>query len=179
MKITKDIRVSEVLEVYPHLLDVIASYNPHFEKLRNKMLRLIMAPRVRLEQAARIADVNLEDFLATLNRAIGEEPEAIGPSPEGTYQAKEGIVSERAEDQGESVFLDVRGLEPPEPMIKVLEALNMLREGQTLIVGTHRRPMFLYPKLDERGYEHVTEEKGPNHFRITIRKKAAVENLFR
>jgi len=171
MKITKDMRVSEVLEAYPHLLDVIADYNPHFEKLRNKMLRLIMAPRVRLEQAARIADVNLEDFLATLNRAIGEEPETVGPPSEGTAEAKEGIVSKKAEDQGELVFLDVRGLEPPEPMIKVMEALNMLRQGQTLIVQHHRRPMFLYPKLDERGYEHVTEEIGPNHFRITIRKK--------
>ena len=171
MKITKDMKVSEVLEAYPQLLDVIASYNPHFEKLRNKMLRQLMAPRVRLEQAARIGGVNLEDFLATLNRAIGKEPEAVGPPPEGTPEVKEGIVSERGEDQGELVFLDVRGLEPPEPMIKVLEALNMLREGQTLIVEHHRRPMFLYAKLDERGYEHVTEDKGPDHFRITIRKK--------
>ncbi|MBI5166950.1 MAG: DUF2249 domain-containing protein, partial [candidate division NC10 bacterium] len=32
-------------------------------------------------------------------------------------------------------------------------------------------PMFLYAKLDERGYEHVTEEEGPDHFRITIWKK--------
>lgn len=68
--------------------------------------------------------------------------------------------------------LDVRGLEPPEPMVRVLAALETLGPGQTLEVLHERRPMFLYPQLDDRGFVHRTEELGPGLVRIVIRRGA-------
>jgi len=69
----------------------------------------------------------------------------------------------------ESGALDVRGLEPPQPMVAVLERLQMLRPGETLTVIHDRRPMFLYPQLDERGFVHETDEPEPGLVRIVIR----------
>jgi uncharacterized protein (DUF2249 family) len=66
--------------------------------------------------------------------------------------------------------LDVRGLEPPQPMVAVLEHLDTLVPGQTLVVIHDRRPMFLYPQLDDRGFEHQTEEPEPGIVRIRIRR---------
>jgi uncharacterized protein (DUF2249 family) len=66
--------------------------------------------------------------------------------------------------------VDVRGLEPPEPMVRVLERAEELAPGQTLIVVHDRRPLFLYPQLEARGFAHETIDVGPGEVRITIRR---------
>ncbi len=69
--------------------------------------------------------------------------------------------------------LDVRGLEPPQPMVRVLEEIDRLGPGAELEVHHDRRPMFLYPQLDERGLIHETDEPEPGLVRILIRRGAA------
>ena len=66
--------------------------------------------------------------------------------------------------------LDVRGLEPPQPMVAVLERLETLAPGDTLTVIHDRRPTFLYPQLDQRGFTHLTEEPEAGVVRIVIRR---------
>jgi tRNA 2-thiouridine synthesizing protein A len=67
--------------------------------------------------------------------------------------------------------IDVRGLEPPEPMVRVLEELKWLQPGQRLEVFHERRPMFLYPQLDDRGFSHETDEPEPGVVRIVIQRQ--------
>ena len=71
------------------------------------------------------------------------------------------------------VRLDVRGLEPPQPMVRVLEQLERLGPDQALEVLHDRRPVFLYPQLDERGFGHATDEPAPGVVRIVIRRGAS------
>lgn len=66
--------------------------------------------------------------------------------------------------------LDNRGLKPPQPMIRTLEQLECMNSGDTLIIHNDRRPMFLYPELDELGYSHETVAHPEGGFLITIRK---------
>lgn len=66
--------------------------------------------------------------------------------------------------------LDVRGLEPPEPIVKILDALERLGPGETLEVIHERRPMLLYPQLDDRGFVHETDEAERGVTRIRIRR---------
>lgn len=67
--------------------------------------------------------------------------------------------------------LDNRGLEPPQPMIRTLSKLEMMGDDETLVIHNDRRPMFLFPELDELGYSYETEEAAEGGYRITIRKK--------
>lgn len=71
------------------------------------------------------------------------------------------------------VVLDVRGLEPPEPMQRTLEALEQLSSGQALMQINARIPQFLLPVLDERGFEYVLVSEQPNEVRGLIRRKVA------
>jgi len=66
--------------------------------------------------------------------------------------------------------LDVRGLEPPEPMVRVLKALDRLAPGQRLEVRHSRRPTLLYPQLEDRGFVHETDEPESGLVRIVIRQ---------
>ncbi len=69
------------------------------------------------------------------------------------------------------IELDVRELVPPEPMIKILETLSQVDENTVLLVHHHREPMMLYPKLEERGYEAVSNKIEENYFKVVITKK--------
>ncbi len=93
------------------------------------------------------------------------------PSVAAEAVAVAGVPATAAAD-ADKVVLDVRGLEPPEPMVRILERLDMLRPGQRLVVLHARRPMLLYPQLDERGFLHETEEVEAGLVRIVIRRPA-------
>jgi uncharacterized protein (DUF2249 family) len=69
---------------------------------------------------------------------------------------------------GDTVRVDVRGLEPPLPMVRVLEAVETLAPGQRLEVWHDRRPIFLYPQLEARGCRHATDEPEPGVVRILV-----------
>ena len=84
--------------------------------------------------------------------------------------ASDGPPRATASDDNDQLLLDLRGLEPPEPMVRVLERLDALASGQALTVLNERRPIFLYPQLDERGFAHHTEELEPGLVRIVIRR---------
>ena len=51
-------------------------------------------------------------------------------------------------------MLDVRGLQPPEPLERTLEALEDMPAGRALLQVNDRVPAFLLPLLDERGYRY-------------------------
>ena len=54
----------------------------------------------------------------------------------------------------EGTHLDVRGLECPEPMVRLLGLLDGGEAGNVLTVHFDQEPIFLYPELDERGWSH-------------------------
>lgn len=76
------------------------------------------------------------------------------------------------EPTGAPETLDVRGLEPPQPMLRVLECVASLAPGETLTVIHDRRPIFLYPQLDQRGLSHETDEPAAGVVRIRITRAA-------
>jgi len=66
--------------------------------------------------------------------------------------------------------VDARGLEPPQPLVVILEALAGLPEGATMRAHTDRRPLHLYAQLEERGCTGETEEQHDGSFVTTIRR---------
>lgn len=71
----------------------------------------------------------------------------------------------------EEISLDVCGLQPPEPMERVLEALSQLPQGQRLRMLIDREPRPLYRILDNNGYRHRTHERPDYLYEILIWQK--------
>lgn len=69
------------------------------------------------------------------------------------------------------VTVDNRGLEPPEPMMRIMEALEKLGSDEVLVAINDRPPMFLFPQLEARGFDHQTEEQEDGSFAITISRR--------
>lgn len=64
--------------------------------------------------------------------------------------------------------LDVRGLEPPEPLQRALEAIAALQPGEQLRMLHHREPFPLYAMLRERGFTHRTTQLSDDCYEILI-----------
>jgi uncharacterized protein (DUF2249 family) len=93
--------------------------------------------------------------IATLN--------ADAPKAEGSGAAAPGRATK-------VIQLDARGLEPPQPLVMILEALSSLSDGAEMSALTDRRPMHLYPQLEERGFSGQTEETEDGSFVTHIRR---------
>lgn len=56
--------------------------------------------------------------------------------------------------------LDVRELQPPEPLRQTLEQLAGIDADTVLVQTNDRAPQHRYPRLAERGYAYETTETG-------------------
>ena len=68
----------------------------------------------------------------------------------------------------QTVELDVRGLLPPEPMLRTLEALETLPTGHQLMQINVRVPQFLLPILAERGFACEVDESSADRVLVRI-----------
>jgi TusA-related sulfurtransferase len=62
-----------------------------------------------------------------------------------------------------AVHLDLRGLEPPTPAVKTLEAAKQLQRDEELFVITDRQPVHLLPLLSEQGFRISTRRLPDGH----------------
>ncbi len=69
---------------------------------------------------------------------------------------------------GEERELDVRGLEPPEPLIRVLDALESLSAGETLRARTDRQPCHLFGEATHRGFNYECREQPDGSWVTTL-----------
>ena len=68
----------------------------------------------------------------------------------------------------QALQLDTRGLEPPEPLLRILHTLETLCAGQQLIAHIDREPLLLYPELVERGWAYEGASQPDGSFIIRI-----------
>lgn len=66
------------------------------------------------------------------------------------------------------IELNVCGLEPPEPMERVLDAISQMAPGQRLRMIIDREPRPLYRILDNNGFAHETHSRPDYLYEILI-----------
>ena len=73
-----------------------------------------------------------------------------------------------APDGGTTIQLDVRNLEPPEPLMRTLAALETLPPGHVLVQVNDRVPQLLLPMLAERGFRFAIDESRADSVLVRI-----------
>lgn len=75
-----------------------------------------------------------------------------------------------------SRHLDNRDLDPPEPLVRTLAAVEEMGPGEVLSVLLCREPVFLLPKLGERGHEWLGGfDPDGKTYRLLVRKAPSKE----
>lgn len=165
MNFNKNTRISTLIKENKDTIDVIASINKNFLKLKNPILRRVLAPRVSVSDAAKVGGVKIEVLIKKLEE-IGFEFEGVKTQKVGLQEKKIDKMSEPKEIKN-LVQLDVRpsldsGVDPFDIIMK---AVKVLKEGETLQIINTFEPIPLIRKLESKGYESWTErpEEGIVH----------------
>ena len=66
------------------------------------------------------------------------------------------------------IVLELCGMVPPEPMERVLEALDQLQPGQHIRMVIDREPVPLYRILQNNGYRYATSMRDDYIYEILI-----------
>jgi len=74
-------------------------------------------------------------------------------------------------DEHRVIFLDVRQLEMPKPMLAILERTPDLVAGNALFVYHKKIPVYLLPELEKQGLTYVFKTIGPADINMLIYKK--------
>lgn len=78
MEITKDTRVSNILEEYGDIADVMEVFG--IKRIGRYSIRALAAKAVTVEWAARIHRVPLDEFLGILHKAVSSTNEKTQPT---------------------------------------------------------------------------------------------------
>ncbi|OQX76456.1 MAG: hypothetical protein B6D61_08770 [Bacteroidetes bacterium 4484_249] len=174
MKISANTKVSVLLKDKPESIDVIASINKHFKKLKNPVLRKLLAPRVTISDAAKIGGTTVDVFLNKLQE--------IGFEIDMTKSEK--VKSSVEKNDGDSkiftkesiVELDVRpNIEAGnDPFKIILTAIKELPDNSVLKIINVFEPLPLINHLRDKGYESITERPEEGVVHTYFRKAAQV-----
>lgn len=74
-------------------------------------------------------------------------------------------------DENRIIFLDVRQLEMPKPMLAILEQTPNLMAGNALFIYHKKIPVYLLPELEKQGLTYVFKTIGPGDVHMLIYKK--------
>ncbi|MGE5353045.1 MAG: DUF2249 domain-containing protein [Acidobacteriota bacterium] len=178
--ITKDMKISRLLEEYPGSLEALIRVSPHFRKLENKMLRKALAGRVTVEQAAKVAGVELDFLLTELNRSA--ESMAAVTAEAAETQQETSSSEEKPEllrnlSPGKIVTLDVRPIldSGKDPLKDIFSKVKELKEGEALLIINTFEPVPLYSRMKDKGFSHFTETEAGLWKVYFFKEKGAVE----
>jgi uncharacterized protein (DUF2249 family) len=148
-------KISFLIKANPLVIETLAGFNPHFNKLKNPVLRKLLAPRVTIAEACKIGGCSLDDFLdkmAGIGFVIGSPDVAAAP---GTPVATDVSVFKQAE----TTELDVRPMlaRQQDPLKHIIEEANRLKPGACLKVINSFEPVPLISMLAKKGFRHYVE----------------------
>lgn len=168
MNISAKTKISVILKANEKAVDVIASINKHFLKLKNPILREALAPRVTVEQAAEIGKVDPEVILNKL-REIGFEISAS--SGEETKQHSIDDIPGNSRSGEHLLIFDVRPVidAGKDPLPEISNILKTLGEKTLLIINSFK-PVPLIEFLRRKGFDPLVEKKQSNLFFTYFRR---------
>lgn len=159
MDISANTKISVLIKANPASIDAIASINKHFEKLRNPILRKILASRVTIADAARIGGCTVDVFfekLAPLGFTVSTDA-APKKDESGIPKEKPDFIKQISSKK--IVTLDVRPdiASGNDPFQKIMQKVSILSPDDVLLIINTFEPVPLINILKKKGFEHYTE----------------------
>ncbi len=163
MMINAQTKIGTLLKHRPEALEAIISINPKFEKLRNPILRKLMAGRTSIAMASKIAGCRVEDFFEKLE-PLGFEAAGEEQKQNLTVEKKEAPGFLRDLQPGQLVELDVRPdlAGGGDPLQRIMKSANSLQKNQVLLIINTFEPVPLMLLLKKRGFESFAEQTAPD-----------------
>jgi uncharacterized protein (DUF2249 family) len=168
MTINANTKIAKILKQNPAALEAIISINPKFEKLRNPLLRRLMAARTTIGMASQIGGFNVEIFYEKL-QPLGFEIDRETVQKTNKDKPKlPAFFNSITPDQ--IVSFDVRPIinGGQDPLNLIIEKVKSIPAGGVLKIINSFEPTPLISLLNKQGFEsfvdNIDEEAVETYF---------------
>jgi hypothetical protein len=167
--ITPETRVGDLLDAFPQAEETLISIAPKFKALKNPVLRRTVAKVATLEQAARVADMPVNELVRSLRESLGQE---IGAVEDGATEDAAGgdapvwIAAGAARDFDADAML--AGGETP--VGRVTESLAGLTAGDVILIRSTFQVAPLIDAVRAKGHDVFTRKVGDDAWEAWVRK---------
>jgi uncharacterized protein (DUF2249 family) len=171
MTINANTKIAPILKHRAKALEVIISISPKFEKLRNPLLRQLMAGRTTLAMAAKLGGCQVDDFFQKLEPLGFEINRATKPLPDENKGVPDFITSLAKEHV---VELDVRPViaSGKDPLTDIIERLKTVEPGYALKIINSFEPTPLILLLGKKGFAHFVNKVSSDQIETYFLKPA-------
>ena len=157
MIINANTKISKILKQNPDALEAIISINPKFEKLRNPLLRKLMAARTSLGMASKIGGFSVDKFFKKLE-PLGFEPDTE-TAQESNIEKPKLPAFFNSIKPGQIIDFDVRSLieEGKDPLTSIVAKVKSIPKGGVLKIINSFEPTPLIVLLKKQGFESFVD----------------------
>lgn len=151
MTITVNTKIATLIKQHPDALESIIKIHPKFEKLRNPLLRKIMAGRTSIAMASKISGCSIADFFRRL-KPLGFEIDS----------ATEAVVADEKQIPAfmlliknyQVIEMDVRSViaSGTDPLSLIVKKVKEMQTGQILKIVNSFYPEPLILLLEKQGF---------------------------
>lgn len=176
MIINEKTKIATLLKHNPDALEAIVSLSPDFEKLRNPLLRKLMAPRASIAMAAKIGGCKPQDFFDKL-RPLGFEGDSSVKEAATVQKSLPPFLQKVSAEK--LVVLDVRPVLAggKDPLNLIMQTVKSLKPGQVLKIVNTFEPTPLIGVLRKQGFEAHVEVIGEKLVETWFYKKDTVADV--
>lgn len=176
MKINEQTKIASLLKHSPEVLECIVALSPDFKKLRNPLLRKLMAGRTSIAMASKIGKCSPQDFfkaLAPLGFEYKRNADVAAPATAPQKTEMPDALKKIAQEN--YVYLDVRALlaEGTDPLKLIQQKVNALSSNEVLVVINNFEPVPLIKLLERQGFKAFILHKSEEHIETYFYKDSS------
>ena len=156
MIISANTKIAAILKHNADALEAIISITPKFEKLRNPLLRKLMAGRTSIGMASKISGCSVEDFFAKL-APLGFEIDKVNAPVNEVKPHLPAFFNSLKPDQIQE--LDVRPVieAGEDPLSLIIKTVNKIKQGDALKIINSFEPTPLLSLLKKQGFDSYVD----------------------
>lgn len=168
--INANTKISALLKQNPDALETIVSISPKFIKLRNPLLRKLIAGRTSIAMASKIGGCTVDDFFNKL-QPLGFIIDKVNVEVESKKNPVPGFLKNIEKEK--MIEVDVRPIieSGKDPLNIILKNVKQLQEGQVLNIINSFEPTPLMHLLGKQGFESYAEVIHENVVHTYFHKK--------
>lgn len=157
MLININTKIASILKAHPGALDAIISISSKFEKLRNPILRKLMAGRTTIGMASKVGGCSVDDFFTKL-APLGFEIDRKGARATNHSQQNKDCFADRVNPE-DIIEVDTRPIleNGDDPLTIILQNVRSLKDGKVLKIVSSFVPGPLIALLEKQGYASHSE----------------------
>jgi len=176
MTINASTKIAAILKQHPDAIEAIISISPKFEKLRNPILRKLMAGRASIAMASTICGCTINSFFEKLRPLGFKIAASTQPGIAEKIEVPEFVKSLKKE---QLVELDVRPViaSGKDPLNIITDKIKSVKVGQVLKIINIFKPVPLMLLLEKQGFDVYADAINDNLVETYFYKKTiASEN---